>query len=54
MSDRLCTRPHFKSESIWKSGKVYFADLIEFLHYIVSVRGSLREKTRTGSSFILG
>ena len=54
MSDRLCTRPHFKSESIWKTGKAYFADLIEFQHCIVSVRGSLREKTRTGASFIPG
>ena len=54
MSGRLRTRPHFKSESIWKSGKAYFADLIEFLHYIVSVRGCLREKTRTGASFIPG
>ena len=39
MSDRLCTQPHFKSESIWKTGKAYFADSIEFSHCIVSVRG---------------
>lgn len=52
MSDRLYTQPYFKSESIWKTGKAYFADLIEFPHCIVSVRGCLREKTRKGASFI--
>ena len=52
MSDRLCTQPYFKSESIWKTGKAYFADLFEFPHCVVSVRGCLREKPRTGASFI--
>ena len=52
--DRLCTRPHFKSRDIWKSGKALFADSIEFPHCIGSVRGCLDEKTRSGASLIPG